>query len=318
MTETPPNGSARLFCLVFLTFTILWPFATVFFVRSSLYESLSMDKSDLLSDFYLNFKNQRYDVVIFGDSAGLYGVDPSIIRAATGLTALNLCQSDAILESRGTAALDFYLAHNSRPALLALYLAPPAATIETDALNVDGLRDRIRHGPLHSLPGLFGAHPVRVLQTLLALSVVTSRSLLHAAAAGQLQGEVMRAGERANSGYMPNSSAGVLPDGCHEFTGAQQKWKRHDFIDRFRKTYSSLGIPIVVVPGPVADCDGSLQDYQRVLGGVYDSEPYSIPHSLIADDGYPLHPISPASSGISGRLAMQIQVALRAAGEFRK
>jgi hypothetical protein len=318
MTETPPNGSARRFCLVFLALTILWPIAAVFFVRSSLYERLSMDKSDMLVDFYLNFRNQQFDVVVFGDSSGVFGVDPSIIRATTGLTALNLCQTTDILASHGTAALDFYLAHNSRPALLALYLAPPSASIDPDAENEDGIKDRIRHGSLHSLPGLFGAHPVRVLQTLLVMSLVTWRGLFHSAAAGEFQGDALRAVEKAHSGYIPNFSVGLLRDGCSERTGAKQNWKRHDFIDRFRKTYSSLGIPIVVVPGPVADCDRSLEDYQRVLGGVFDSEPYSIPHSLISDDGASLHPVSPAAAGISGRVAMQIQLALGTAGVPRK
>jgi hypothetical protein len=318
VTETPPSRSARRFCLVFLALTILWPVAAVFFFRSTLYERLSMDKSDLLADFYLNFRNQQFDVVVFGDSSGVFGVDPSVIRAATGLSALNLCQTTDILASQGTAALDFYLAHNSRPALLALYLAPPSASIDPDTLNGDGIKDRIRNGPLRSLPGLFGRHPVRVLQTVLTMSFVTWRGLLHSALAGEFQGDVLRAGEKSHAGYIANSSDGVLPDGCSERTGLKQNWKRHDFIDRFRKTYSSLGIPIVVVPGPVADCDGSLPDYQRLLGDVYDSEPYSIPHSLMAGDGAALHPISPAAGGISGRVAMRIQLALGTAGDSRK
>ena len=318
MTEKPPNRSARRFCLVFLLLTILWPVAAIFFFRSSLYERLSMDTSDLLADFYLNFRNQRFDVVVFGDSSGVFGVDPSIIRAATGLTALNLCQTTAILASQGTTALDFYLANNSRPALLALYMAPPSASIDPDPQNEDGIKDRIRHGPLHLLPRLFAEHPVSVLQTLLAMSLVTWRGFLRSAAARKFQGDALRAGEKGHAGYIENSSDRVLQDGCSERTGVKQNWKRHDFIDRFRKTYSSLGIPIVVVPGPVADCDRSLEDYQRVLGGVYDSEPYSIPHSLIAGDGAALHPISPAAGRISRRVAMRIQEALRSAGEFRK
>jgi len=318
MTEMPPGRSARRFCGVFLALTILWPIATVFFVRSSLYERLSMERSDMLVDFYLNFRNQRFDVVVFGDSAGVFGVDPSIIHDATGLTALNLCQTTDILASQGTAALDFYLAHNSKPALLALYLAPPSASIDPDAQNEDGIKDRIRHGSLGSLAGLFGKHPVRVLQTLLAMSLAMWRGLLHSASIGEFQGDLMRADEKAHLGYIPNPFAAVLPDGCSERTGLKQNWRRHDFIDRFRKTYSSLGIPIIVVAGPVADCDRTLEDYRRTLGGVFNMEPWSIPHSLIADDGASLHPVSAAAGLISGRAAKQIQLALRAAGVPQK
>jgi hypothetical protein len=318
MTETPPNRSALRFCSVFLGLTILWPIAAVFLVRSPLYERLSVDKSDMLVDFYLNFKNQRFDVVVFGDSAGVFGVDPSVIRDTTGLTTLNLCQTTDILASRGTAALDFYLAHNSRPALLALYLAPPSASIDPDAQNEDGIKDRIRHGSPDSLAGLFGEHPVRVLQTLLSMSLAMWRGLLHSAAIGEFQGDFMRADEKAHLGYMPNSFTAVLPDGCSERTGLKQNWRRHEFIDRFRKTYSSLGIPVIVVPGPVADCDRTLEDYQRTLAGVFNMEPWSIPHSLIADDGASLHPVSAAAGLISGRAAKQIQLALGAAGVPRK
>jgi hypothetical protein len=306
----PSNANARRFCFVFLALTLLWPVATILFARSSLYLRVSTDKADFLTDFYLNLSNQRYDVVFFGDSTCMYGVDPVAIQARTRLTAVNLCQSNGILASQGTTALDFYLLHNAKPSVLVLYLAPPGATIIPEPENIDGVKARIRHGSIPSLLLLLSAHPAPAIRALVAFSYDIVRGLLRTAATGTFQGDTLRASELKGFGFMPNNGAGTLPDGCREYTGGGENWKRHEFIDQFRKNYASLGVPILVVPGPVADCDRALPEYQRILGPVFDEMPYSIPHDMIADDGHPLHPIPVAVPEITAKLAARIQVAL--------
>jgi hypothetical protein len=281
--------------------------SAVLFMRSSRYREVSIANADLLADFYLQFSHRQFDVVIFGDSSCVFGVDPSVIRAVTGLSALNLCQTTSILASRGTEALDFYLAHNVRPRVLALDLAPASASIDPDAYNSDGMTHEIRYGSLPSVLMLSVERPVLALQTLLAATNTAVRGLARSIPAGHFQGGPVRAREVAASGYIPNLFAEALPEGCHERTGRRENWKRHEFIDRFRSRYAPLGIPLLVIAAPVADCDRSLPEFEKVLGSVFDNMPYSIPHALIANDGHPLHPLPPAVPGISRVMADHIQ-----------
>jgi len=77
----------------------------------------------LQSGYSLRLKHADCDVVIYGDSSTLTGLDPDIIQKITGLKTCNLSEGVTIQGVVGSRfPLDSYLANNKRPRyLLAMY-----------------------------------------------------------------------------------------------------------------------------------------------------------------------------------------------------
>jgi len=73
--------------------------------------------------YSLRLRNADCDVLIYGDSTSLTGLDPAIIQQVTGLTACNISETVSVQGVVGSSfAIDHYLSQNKRPRfLLAMY-----------------------------------------------------------------------------------------------------------------------------------------------------------------------------------------------------
>lgn len=60
------------------------------------------------------------DVLVYGDSSAITGVDPAIVQQRTGLRTCNVAQTKAVIVVLGTKGLDLFLAHNPKPRYLVL------------------------------------------------------------------------------------------------------------------------------------------------------------------------------------------------------
>ncbi len=60
------------------------------------------------------------DVLVYGDSSAITGVDPAVVQARTGLRTCNVAQTKAVIVVLGTRGLDLFLAHNPKPRYLVL------------------------------------------------------------------------------------------------------------------------------------------------------------------------------------------------------
>ena len=82
------------------------------------------------------------DVVLYGDSTALAGLDPGVIQSETGMTACNIAEPRPVLEVVGiNLPLDQYLAHNRPPKFLVTAWAPGDFDLEHPRMNsyfVDG------------------------------------------------------------------------------------------------------------------------------------------------------------------------------------
>ena len=65
-------------------------------------------------------RNHPCDIVMFGDSTAIVGLDPRVISAATHLSACNIGVTVDTMRALGNAPLDEYLARNPRPKYLLL------------------------------------------------------------------------------------------------------------------------------------------------------------------------------------------------------
>jgi hypothetical protein len=131
-------------------------------VRSKSFPVESSDPFLLNSDYAFSLKHVDCDVVIYGDSTALTGLDPTVISRATGLKTCNIAQSQSIVEILGMLALDAYLENNAPPKYIVMQFAPDTLSRgRSDFFWPEGLTLLLRKKSLlEALPTLM-QHPVQ-------------------------------------------------------------------------------------------------------------------------------------------------------------
>jgi hypothetical protein len=102
------------------------------------------------------------DVVIFGDSSALFGIDPLLMSAETGLKVVNLPNAISSLPVTDDMALQRYLEHNAPPRLLVFYFAPwnlDYRNVSSTQALYEGEQMLARHGSLGQLLAFARSHP---------------------------------------------------------------------------------------------------------------------------------------------------------------
>ena len=106
--------------------------------------------------------DRKCQIVIYGDSTAMVGVDPSVLTARTGLTACNIAEFEGMTMVTGTLLVDRFLAHNPRPKYLVFLFAPEDLSIPRQWERVSTFEATswiVRHDlSLHTV-ALLAAHP---------------------------------------------------------------------------------------------------------------------------------------------------------------
>jgi hypothetical protein len=159
-----PGSSCKYqaYILLLLLIPFIFLASSLIIVRAASFPVVSADPFLLNLDYAFNLKHVDCDVVIFGDSTALTGIDPKTIEKYTGLKTCNIAQSRSALEIVGLLALDEYLEQNAPPKYLIMQFSPE--TLAHDGKNFfwpEGLTLLLRRKSVfEALPRLL-AHPVQ-------------------------------------------------------------------------------------------------------------------------------------------------------------
>jgi len=130
-------------------------------VRSASFPAESADPFLLHPDYPFSLKGVNCEVVIFGDSTAVTGVDPTIVERSTGLKSCNIAQSQSILALIGTAALDTYLKNNAPPKYVVMQFAPETlARDRQDFFWAEGFTLLLRTRSIAAALPVMALHPV--------------------------------------------------------------------------------------------------------------------------------------------------------------
>jgi hypothetical protein len=155
----------KLFVLLLLAIPSLFLFSAIPIVRSQTFPIASGDPFLLNPDFAFSLTNVNCDVIIYGDSTALTGLDPTVISKVTGLKTCNISQAQSIVEILGMQALDTYLKNNSPPKFIVMQFAPETLSrSRADMFWPEGLTLLVRRRPLLEAFLTFLSHPVRAYQ----------------------------------------------------------------------------------------------------------------------------------------------------------
>ena len=122
-----------------------------------------------LLEYGFSQKHVDADIVIFGDSTAIYGVDPLTVGKALGMTVVNLPNTIGSLPVTREDVLDEYLKHNRAPRLLVFYFSawdldygntPPMQV----APPFEGEDMLMRHGSPREIAGYFRHNVVDLLE----------------------------------------------------------------------------------------------------------------------------------------------------------
>jgi hypothetical protein len=115
------------------------------------------------NDAVFDMQNRDCDVLVYGDSTAMTGIDPEVVSHNTGFRTCNIAVTNAVLAVTGNLTLDHYLRQNARPKVLVIQLSPDDFQQENlvwaHTIYAEGLLEQLRHGsPAESRRVLF-THP---------------------------------------------------------------------------------------------------------------------------------------------------------------
>jgi hypothetical protein len=160
----PATSHLRLQVYVLLMLLIPGVFlaSSIPIVRSNSFPLASGDPFLLNSDYAFSLKHVDCEVVIYGDSTALTGLDPTVVSRATGLKTCNIAQAQSIIQILGMLALDTYLQNNAPPKYVVMQFAPETLSRgRSDFFWPEGLTLLLRKKSLFEALPTFIRHPVQ-------------------------------------------------------------------------------------------------------------------------------------------------------------
>ncbi len=271
--------SVLLFCSLGLTF-LAYPIA-----RTGLFERLSRREFWHAMQYHIDMAGQTCDMVIFGDSTGLTGIDPVIVGQQTGLKTCVLSIPYMALSTTGTWTLDHFLEKSPAPRLIlfanhARHLRAPA--LDEDPGVIDGwlLVDRI-YPPLKAAE-FFLRHPrfsiifsEGVMQQLFTLSPTTGIDPTERTYSRDM------ATLREHSGYF----SVTLVKSPEEVCALPMPVPEEDlhYLPWLRQRYENARTKVQMYVSPVRSCDANLAAYNKIARDLQVTPPLAYPPEAFAD-----------------------------------
>jgi hypothetical protein len=150
------------YVLLMLLIPALFLASSIPIVRSNSFPIESGDPFLLNPDYAFSLKHVNCEVVIYGDSTALTGLDPTVVSRATGLKTCNIAQAQSIVQILGMLALDTYLKNNAPPKYIVMQFAPETLSRgRSDFFWEEGLTLLLRKKSLFEALPIFIRHPVQ-------------------------------------------------------------------------------------------------------------------------------------------------------------
>lgn len=228
------------------------------------------------------------EIVLFGDSSALHGLDPATVTAVTGLSACNIAEPIWIEAVVGTEfPLDAYLRHNQRPRFLVMTFSPtffsPYRPPFTQCYP-QGVLYALRYQHSRELYLRLLKHPVWLLK----FSVWTGQTLINMLFNGgppKLSKEAAEFNPELHRGYLPFPHA--PEDHCtrQDFlhTPASDVVRYEQGVADMRRRYAVGGTQVFIDITPAADCDILQDAYRTTSAGLHDNAFQTLPIGDFAD-----------------------------------
>jgi hypothetical protein len=241
-------------------------------------------------------------VLIYGDSSALVGLNPEVIRQQTGLTTCNIAEFEGVTLVSHMLLVDRFLQNNPPPRFLVFFYTPEDLSIPDDweSFNVgtfEAVTLQMQRNRSLGSSFLLAQHP----SIAFAWAEQGLRMMLMQAHSAPVSPAA--AMTRANTnGQLPMATDAIAKcDG-----NLRNRLPDPGWIGSLRQHYGTNATRVIVDATPTVDCDASLPFFQQHLNGLIDNGPYQpISISNYSADGR-LHANQRGSQLLSTLVATQI------------
>ena len=263
------------------------------------------------NDATFGMRNRHCDVLIFGDSTAMTGIDPALVDRYTGLNTCNIAVTNAVLAVTGNLTLNSFLQRNARPKFLVVQLSPDdfqqGNRVWSHTIYAEGLLELLRHGSAEEGRRLLLTHPHEAI-----------------AFAGYAAGYTAYFGLKEiwfRATHLRPEEDEVQVRNCFftnptpartdcELTTAMPADASSAFAQSvtrdYQTAYGDRGSVVLVDVAPIPSCDENLAAYSRELRGVTNNKLQGLPIGFFNDSR---HYTAFGSSVVSALVAHQVNQA---------
>jgi hypothetical protein len=304
-----PRQAARLYCLILLTLPLLAIPAGIWLGSSDFFMHHGASVWVQSNDAVFSMRDRTCDVLIFGDSTAMTGIDPAVVERNTGFKTCNISVTNSVLAVTHNLTLNRYLAHNARPRVLLVQLSPdgfqPESTAWNQTVYPEGLVELLRHGSPAESRHVLLTHPREAIAFAGYAAGFTAYSLLKSAWYSLTN---LRPGDDEvtihNGFFTPPSppSTSCEPGATFSNPRAGGQFPRA-VVGEYKSEYASQNSIVLVNVAPIPACDQNLAAFSSELDGVTSNSVLPLPVSLFND---PRHYTAVGSAVVSRLVAQEL------------
>ena len=276
------------YCLLLLLVPLLGIPACIALGRSDFFLKHGASVWVRSDDAVFDMHDRRCDVVVFGDSTAMTGVNPDVIRQQTGLETCNIAVTNAVMAVTGNLTLDHFLAQNGRPRVILLQLSPDDFEQQNhtwhNTIYAEGVLELLRHGAPGEARHVLLAHPQEAI-------AFAGYAAGFTAYYGLKQAWFHLTGIRPeedtivvrNGFFTPPSPPRSFCDTTASLTDPTSGNFSRNLVKEFRLQYATRAQTVLVNVAPIPSCDNNLATFTAELDGVTNNRLLPLPIGLFND-----------------------------------
>ncbi len=279
------------YCLVLILLPMLAIPALIALGRSDFFLHHGASVWVQANDAVFDMRDRDCDVLVFGDSTAMTGIDPDVVESNTGFRTCNIAVTNAVLAVTNNLTLDRYLAHNTRPRVLLVQLSPDDFQPENRAwrqtIYAEGMLELLRHGRPGEARALLLAHPQ---ESIAFAGYAAGYSAWYAIKDVWFHATHIRPEEDTvtvrNGFFTPPSPArtsctpaefAITPSGTRQIAFSRS------LVADYKTGYADRAGLILVNVAPIPACDQNFAAYASALQGITSNALLPLPIGLFND-----------------------------------
>jgi len=241
------------------------------------------------NDAVFGMRDRACDVLIFGDSTAMTGINPDVVERNTGLRTCNISVTNAVLAVTDNLTLNHYLENNARPRVLLVQLSPDSFQRENHAwrrtIYAEGLLELLRHGSRREARRTLLEHPHEAIAF---AGYAAGFSVFYGVKDVWFHLTHIRPEEdliTVHNGFFtppapPRTSCDPMAVAAPDSTHADYA---RALVDQYRSEYAERTGLVLVNVAPIPACDQNLAAYISQLDGVTSNNLLPLPIGLFND-----------------------------------
>jgi hypothetical protein len=286
-TRRRPLDPAFLYCLIVILLPLLAVPAFIALGKSDFFLHHGASVWVQANDSIFNMRNRNCDVLVFGDSTAMTGIDPDVVDHATGFHTCNIAVTNAVLAVTGNLTLDHFLQQNARPKMIIVQLSPDDfqrdARTWSHTIYAEGLLELLRHGTPEESRHILFSHPHEAISFAGYAAGFTAyygiKDIWFRATHIRPEEDQVRV---RNGFFTPPSPARTYCESSEKIRNANDEFARSLTAD-FRANYGKLSSVVLVDVAPIPSCDDNLDVYSSELNGITSNTLQPLPIGLFND-----------------------------------